>query len=65
MKILTKEEEQAHYDATVKGGSIGGLVGLIVVRTLHLHPLDISPFAPVLSASSQHDYGTSPANTLP
>ncbi|QSZ29574.1 hypothetical protein DSL72_004090 [Monilinia vaccinii-corymbosi] len=30
MKILTKEEEEAHYNATVKGGSIGGLVGLAV-----------------------------------
>lgn len=28
MKVLTKEEEQAHYMATVKGGSIGGLIGL-------------------------------------
>lgn len=28
MKILTKEEEQAHYNATVKGGLTGGLVGL-------------------------------------
>jgi len=30
MKILTKEEEQAHYNATVKGGTIGGLIGLAV-----------------------------------
>lgn len=28
MKILTKEEEQAHYDATLKGGLLGGVVGL-------------------------------------
>ncbi|RAL67893.1 hypothetical protein DID88_008618 [Monilinia fructigena] len=28
MKILTKEEEAAHYNATVKGGSIGGIIGL-------------------------------------
>ncbi|KAI5800398.1 hypothetical protein DFH27DRAFT_81336 [Peziza echinospora] len=28
MKILTKEEEDAHYRATVKGGTIGGLIGL-------------------------------------
>lgn len=28
MKILTKEEEEAHYNATVKGGSIGGAIGL-------------------------------------
>jgi hypothetical protein len=32
MKILTKEEEEAHYNATVKGGITGGLVGLAVVR---------------------------------
>ncbi|MCJ1484206.1 hypothetical protein MMC06_004374 [Schaereria dolodes] len=28
MKILTKEEEQAHYNATLKGGIGGGLAGL-------------------------------------
>lgn len=28
MKILTKEEEQAHYNATVKGGLTGGTIGL-------------------------------------
>ncbi|KAM0713643.1 hypothetical protein Q7P37_010605 [Cladosporium fusiforme] len=28
MKILTKEEEQEHYNATVKGGAIGGIGGL-------------------------------------
>lgn len=27
MKVLTKEEEDAHYHATVKGGTIGGVVG--------------------------------------
>lgn len=31
MKILTKEEEQAHYNATVKGGAAGGGLGLLVV----------------------------------
>jgi hypothetical protein len=31
MKILTKEEEQAHYNATLKGGITGGTVGLILV----------------------------------
>lgn len=30
MKILTKEEEQAHYNATLKGGITGGTVGLIL-----------------------------------
>ncbi|EAS27786.3 mitochondrial hypoxia responsive domain-containing protein [Coccidioides immitis RS] len=29
MKLLTKEQEDAHYDAVVKGGSIGGVLGLI------------------------------------
>lgn len=28
MKILTKEEEREHYNATLKGGSLGGLLGL-------------------------------------
>jgi hypothetical protein len=28
MKILTKEEEQAHYNATLRGGLLGGVVGL-------------------------------------
>lgn len=28
MKILTKEEEAAHYNATLKGGITGGLLGL-------------------------------------
>lgn len=34
MKILTKEEEEAHYNATLKGGLKGGLFGLVVVRCL-------------------------------
>jgi hypothetical protein len=32
MKILTKEEEEAHYNATLKGGLTGGTIGLLVVR---------------------------------
>jgi hypothetical protein len=28
MKVLSKEEEEAHYSAVLKGGSIGGAVGL-------------------------------------
>lgn len=28
MKILTKEEENAHYGAVVKGGTVGGILGL-------------------------------------
>ena len=39
MKILTKEEEQAHYNATVKGGITGGVLGLALVRSL---PLSLS-----------------------
>jgi len=27
MKILTKEEEQRHYNATVRGGTLGGVLG--------------------------------------
>ncbi|KAF1844654.1 uncharacterized protein K460DRAFT_365590 [Cucurbitaria berberidis CBS 394.84] len=30
MKVLTKEEEQAHYNATIKGGTIGGVIGLTI-----------------------------------
>jgi len=30
MKILTKEEEQAHYNATLKGGFVGGIIGVTV-----------------------------------
>lgn len=30
MKILTKEEEAAHYSATVRGGLIGGGLGLVI-----------------------------------
>ncbi|KAK5172612.1 Replication factor C, subunit RFC4 [Saxophila tyrrhenica] len=30
MKILTKEEEQAHYNETLKGGFVGGIAGLAV-----------------------------------
>jgi len=31
MKILTKEEQAAHYNATLKGGISGMAVGLAVV----------------------------------
>ena len=34
MKILTKEEEQAHYNATLKGGITGGVAGLVIVCTV-------------------------------
>jgi len=30
MKILTKEEEAAHYNATVRGGLTGGGLGLVI-----------------------------------
>jgi len=30
MKILTKEEEKAHYNATLKAGTVGGIAGLAV-----------------------------------
>lgn len=30
MKILTKEEEQQHYNATLKGGINGGVLGLVL-----------------------------------
>jgi hypothetical protein len=30
MKLLTKEEEEAHYNTTVKGGITGGTIGLAV-----------------------------------
>lgn len=30
MKVLTKEEEEAHYNATIKGGSLGGVVGTAI-----------------------------------
>jgi hypothetical protein len=30
MKVLTKEEEAAHYNATIKGGAIGGVIGTAI-----------------------------------
>jgi hypothetical protein len=33
MKVLTKEEEAAHYNAVVKGGLIGGSIGLAIGAT--------------------------------
>ncbi|KAJ8110158.1 hypothetical protein OPT61_g6923 [Boeremia exigua] len=30
MKVLTPEQEQAHYDASIKGGTIGGLIGTAI-----------------------------------
>jgi hypothetical protein len=37
MKILTKEEEAAHYNATLSGGIKGGAIGLALVST-HFDP---------------------------
>ena len=34
MKLLTKEEEAAHYNATLKGGALGGVLGLGVGSAL-------------------------------
>ncbi|KAL7919664.1 hypothetical protein ACQKWADRAFT_189345 [Trichoderma austrokoningii] len=33
MKVLTKEEEAAHYNAVLKGGLIGGSIGLAIGAT--------------------------------
>jgi len=33
MKLLTKEEERAHYNATLKGGLLGGIGGLALAGT--------------------------------
>ncbi|KAF1997193.1 mitochondrial hypoxia responsive domain-containing protein [Amniculicola lignicola CBS 123094] len=30
MKVLTKEEEAAHYNATIRGGTIGGVIGTAI-----------------------------------
>jgi hypothetical protein len=38
MKILTKEEEQEHYNATLKGGLTGGIAGLVFVRPPIFNP---------------------------
>ncbi|KAK6613070.1 hypothetical protein H4I95_01414 [Botrytis cinerea] len=52
MKILTKEEEAAHYNATLKGGFTGGFVGLAV----SYHPMksflvsSSGTFAAIISA---------------
>lgn len=42
MKILTKEEEQEHYNATLKGGITGGGIGLILVSSHH-HEISTRP----------------------
>jgi hypothetical protein len=37
MKILTKEEEAAHWSATLSGGIKGGVIGLALVSR-NYHP---------------------------
>jgi hypothetical protein len=44
MKILTKEEEQQHYNATLRGGITGGMIGLAVVRTQFLQSQQANPY---------------------
>jgi hypothetical protein len=39
MKILTKQEEQEHYNATVKGGLTGGTIGLVLVSLQSPNPI--------------------------
>lgn len=41
MKILTKEEEAEHYNATLKGGITGGFIGLAMVH-IYLHSQDLT-----------------------
>jgi len=41
MKVLTKEEEAAHYNATLKGGITGGAIGLLAVRCLPIQKLPL------------------------
>jgi len=50
MKILTKEEEEAHYNATLRGGISGGLIGLGVVSFPYFQlsiPLNCIPQSPI------------------
>ncbi|KAF2800471.1 mitochondrial hypoxia responsive domain-containing protein [Melanomma pulvis-pyrius CBS 109.77] len=60
MKVLTKEEEQRHYNATVRGGTIGGLCGLGIgsagviaaSRRFHAFRALTVPFRVFLAAST-------------
>lgn len=60
MKVLTKEEEVAHYNATIKGGSLGGVVGTAIgavgviaaSRRYHSFRALTVPFRAFLVASS-------------
>ncbi|KAF2119179.1 hypothetical protein BDV96DRAFT_643324 [Lophiotrema nucula] len=59
MKVLTKEEEQAHYNATLKGGVLGGVIGtavgtgavLAASRRFHSFRALTVPFRAFLAAS--------------
>lgn len=64
MKILTKEEEQAHYNATVKGGTIGGVIGLAVVCPVPIRkaqmplltfPREVQPLPPPMPAFARFE----------
>jgi len=59
MKILTKEEEQAHYNATLKGGITGGVVGLVLVCCPT--PFYLSP----LTTPREEQLYTVPTHVLP
>jgi hypothetical protein len=65
MKILTKEEEAAHYNATVRGGLIGGGLGLVIVsfnfKYLHFRPRSLGLFRLVTNTISRAE----PWSTLP
>ncbi|KAJ4369979.1 Replication factor C, subunit RFC4 [Neocucurbitaria cava] len=60
MKVLTKEEEQAHYNATIKGGTLGGVIGTAIgaaavigaSRRYHSFRALTVPFRAFLVASS-------------
>jgi purine nucleoside phosphorylase len=72
MKVLTKEEEEAHYNATVKGGSIGGIIGTAVgaagvmaaSRRYHSFRALTVPFRAFLVASTGTFVGEFPHATL-
>ncbi|KAF2878203.1 hypothetical protein BDV95DRAFT_480294 [Massariosphaeria phaeospora] len=60
MKVLTKEEEQLHYNATIKGGIVGGVIGtalgtagaIVASRQIHGFRALTIPFRAFLVAST-------------